>query len=90
MGKTRRPKRDKVAPPREGKPEGDEPKFRLRPQRPRTSPQGDMAWSIALKTVYRYARNSGAAGSAPIHLWVDFKPDEDAREQFPFGRFYDA
>jgi type IV secretory pathway VirD2 relaxase len=61
MGKTRRPKRDKVAPPREGKPEGDEPKFRLRPQRPRTSPQGDMAWSIALKTVYRYARNSGSA-----------------------------
>lgn len=62
MGKTRRPKRDKVALPREGKPERDEPKFRLRPQRPRTSPQGDMAWSIALKTVYRYARSSGAAG----------------------------
>ena len=62
MSKTRRPKRDKVAPSREGKSEGDEPKFRLRPQRPRTSPQGDMAWSIALKTVYRYARNSGAAG----------------------------
>lgn len=62
MGRTRRPKRDKVAPPREGKPEGDEPKFRLHPQRPRTSPQGDMAWSIALKTVYRYARNSGSAG----------------------------
>lgn len=62
MGKIRRPKRDKVAPSREGKSEGDEPKFRLRPQRPRTSPQGDMAWSIALKTVYRYARNSGAAG----------------------------
>lgn len=61
MGKTRRPKRDKVAPPREGKPERDEPKFRLRPQRPRTSPQGDMAWSVALKTVYRYARSSGAA-----------------------------
>ena len=60
MGKTRRPKRDKVAPPREGKPERDEPKFRLRPQRPRTSPQGDMAWSVALKTVYRYARSSGA------------------------------
>lgn len=60
MGKTRRPKRDKVAPPREGKPEGDEPKFRLRPQRPRTSPKGDMAWSVALKTVYRYARSSGS------------------------------
>jgi type IV secretory pathway VirD2 relaxase len=68
MGKTRRPKRDKVAPPRDGKPEGDERKFRLRPQRPRTSPQGDMAWSIALKTVYRYARNSGLgkrAGNQP-------------------------
>lgn len=62
MGKTRRPKRDKVAPAREGKPEENEPKFRLRPQRPKTSRQGDMAWSIALKTVYRYARNSGAAG----------------------------
>src|SRR5690349_6947161 len=61
MGKTRRPRRDKVAPPREGKPEADEPKFRLRPQRPRTCPQGDMAWSVALKTVYRYARSSGAA-----------------------------
>ena len=61
MSKTRRPKRDKVAPPRDGKPERDEPKFRLRPQRPSTSPQGDMAWSIALKTVYRYARSSGAA-----------------------------
>ena len=30
-------------------------------KRPRTSPQGDMAWSVALKTVYRYARSSGAA-----------------------------
>lgn len=62
MAKTRRPKREKVAPPREGNPNGDEPKFRIRPQRPRTSPQGDMAWSVALKTVYRYARNSGALG----------------------------
>src|SRR3954449_2122833 len=61
MGKIRRPKRDKAAPPREGNSEGDEPRFRLRPQRPRTSPQGDMAWSIALKTVYRYARSSGSA-----------------------------
>jgi type IV secretory pathway VirD2 relaxase len=61
MGKTRQPKRDKVAPSREGKPERDEPKFRLRPPRPRTSPEGDMAWSVALKTVYRYARSSGAA-----------------------------
>jgi hypothetical protein len=62
MGKTQRPKRDKVAPPREGKPQENEPKFRLRPQRPKTSRQGDMAWSIALKTVYRYAGNSGVAG----------------------------
>lgn len=62
MGKTRRPKPDKAAPQHERKPESDEPKFRLRPQRPRSSPQDDMAWSIALRTVYRYARNSGLGG----------------------------
>jgi type IV secretory pathway VirD2 relaxase len=58
MAKTRRPKREKVALPHEGNPEGDEPKFRIRPQRPRTSPHGDIAWSVALKTVFRYARSS--------------------------------
>src|SRR3954449_7056723 len=63
MAKTRRPKQQKVAPPREGNPEGDEPKFRIRPQRPRTSPHGDIAWSVALKTVFRYARSSGPAGN---------------------------
>src|SRR3954447_12530402 len=62
MAKSRRPKQDKLTPPGDGKPEESEPKFRLRPQRPRTPRQGDMAWSIALKTVYRYARNSGSAG----------------------------
>ena len=63
MAKTRWPKREKVALPHEGNTEGDEPKFRIRPQRPRTSPYGDIAWSVALKTVFRYARSSGAAAN---------------------------
>jgi hypothetical protein len=50
MGKTWRPKREKVAPPREGKTQENEPKFRLRPQRQNTPREGDMAWSIALKS----------------------------------------
>src|SRR4051794_22433291 len=59
MSKNRQREGRRTAPQREGELGGSEPKFRLRPQRPRTTRQGDIAWSVALKTVYRYARGSG-------------------------------
>ena len=57
--KRRRPKSD--SPKDRGNGEKEEPKFRLRPRAPRRSLQGDMSWSIALRTVFRYARSSASA-----------------------------
>src|SRR4051794_18847401 len=59
MSKNRQRKQQTAPARSKGKSDADEPKFRLRPQRPRTNKQGDIAWSVALKTVYRYARSSG-------------------------------
>jgi type IV secretory pathway VirD2 relaxase len=39
-------------------PADDDPKFRLRPPSARAAAQGDMGWSIALRTVFRYAKTS--------------------------------
>ena len=81
MAKTRRPKRELTATPHDANPEPDEPKFRIRPPATRTSPQGDMAWAVALKTVYRYARNAGGAAKK-----VAGRPDGHTR---PGSRKYD-
>ena len=48
-----------TAPPKSTR--GQEPEFRLRPRRPRRVHQPGMAWSVALRTVFRYARGSGSA-----------------------------
>ncbi len=58
MATSKRPKRPKTDVHANERRDDDEPKFRLRPRSARTAGRGDMGWSIALRTVLRYARNS--------------------------------
>lgn len=64
-------KPDRVEQPKQ---DSDDYKFRLRPRRAGPARRGDMGWSIALRTVFRYARSSAksrkhaqasSAGSRP-------------------------
>lgn len=62
MAKSKRPKRTKSETvPTIGEEDAGERKFRLRPGSARTSTRGDIGWSIALRTVFRYARSSAKA-----------------------------
>ncbi len=72
MAKSKRPKRLLAEPPAQGQSGEKEPKFRLRPRSPRTTGQGDIGWSVALRAVFRYAKNSsrsrtGAPGSSRVY-----------------------
>lgn len=58
MAKSKRPKRPKPDRPEQPKQDGDDYKFRLRPRSARVASRGDMGWSVALRTVFRYARSS--------------------------------
>lgn len=64
MAKSKRPKsavKESQLPPGHG---DDERKFRLRPSSPRNVSRGDIGWSIALKSVLHYARNSAKSWKA--------------------------
>ena len=56
MAKSKRDKRRLAEP--QGQTKEEEPKFRLRPRSPRTTGRGDIGWSVALRSVFRYAKNS--------------------------------
>jgi type IV secretory pathway VirD2 relaxase len=58
MGKSKSPKSLKTGGTAHGNSADDDPKFRLRPPPARTALRGDMGWSIALRTVLRYASGS--------------------------------
>ena len=58
MAKSKRPERLLAEPPVQGRSKEEEPKFRLRPRSPRTAGRGDIGWSVALRSVFRYAKNS--------------------------------
>lgn len=58
MAKSKSPKRLLGEPPAQGRSREEEPKFRLRPRSPRTTNRGDIGWSVALRSVCRYARSS--------------------------------
>ncbi len=58
MAKSKRPKRLLAEPSCQGQSREEEPKFRLRPRSPRTTGRGDIGWSVALRSVFRYAKNS--------------------------------
>lgn len=58
MAKSKGPKRPKFDRPEPPKQDGDDYKFRFRPRPARAASRGDMGWSIALRTVFRYARSS--------------------------------
>lgn len=65
MGKSKFPKSLKTGGPAHGNSADDDPKFRLRPPSVRNALRGDMGWSIALRTVLRYAK--GSAKSQKSH-----------------------
>src|SRR5579862_2901549 len=58
MGKNKFPRVRKNDGPANSRPANDDPKFRLRPPSARPATKGDMGWSIALRTVFRYAKTS--------------------------------
>lgn len=58
MATSKGPKRPKLDRPEPLKRDGDDYKFRLRPPPARAASRGDMGWSIALRTVFRYARST--------------------------------
>lgn len=69
MAKNKSSKRRKIDDAVNSRREGDEPKFRLRPPSARAATRGDMGWSIALRTVFRYAKSSAKSrksGAGPV------------------------
>ena len=71
MAKSKRPKRQLAEPSAQGQSREEEPNFRLRPRSPRTTGRGDIGWSVALRSVFRYAKNSSRSrNSAPTRSGV--------------------
>lgn len=63
MAKSKLPKPQVVQRPVKAPSREEEPKFRLRPRSPRTG-RGDMGWSVALRSIFRYAKDSARSRNA--------------------------